>query len=174
MSARSTALRAAMCAALLGGLAILNAATALAEPDTGAPADSDALSAALSMGYTPADCTPQPLTSGTLAIFSCGQNSDTNGPVQATYTLFDNASTLSAAFNARMKNDVLTPCGDSGETPTVWRTGSSGVTAGQVACGTRQNAAEIIWTTTSKNIMSDIRGSNTDINALYQWWRING
>lgn len=174
MPTLATALRTTLCAALLGGLATLNAATAPADPDTSTPADSDTLGAALSTGYSPADCTPQPPASGWLAILSCGQNSDPAGPTQATYVLFDNASNLSAAFNARMKNDVLTPCGDSGETPTVWRIGSAGVTAGQVACGTRQNAAEIIWTTTSKNIMSDIRGSNTDINALYQWWRING
>jgi hypothetical protein len=43
-----------------------------------------------------------------------------------------------------------------------------------VACGTYQNGAEIIWTTDAKNILSYIRGSNNDVQALYQWWRANG
>jgi hypothetical protein len=43
-----------------------------------------------------------------------------------------------------------------------------------VACGTYKNAAVITWTTDSKNVLSHIRASNTDVNALYQWWRTNG
>ena len=174
MSILTAAARAAVVVVLLSGYATLNAASGLADPDSNAPAESDTLGAALSTGYTPGDCAAQPPATGALAILACGQNPDPNGPAQATYTLFDNSNNLSAAFKNRIKDDVLTPCGDSGETPTVWRVGSSGATAGQVACGTRNNAAEIIWTTTSKNIMSDIRGSNTEINALYQWWRTNG
>jgi hypothetical protein len=43
-----------------------------------------------------------------------------------------------------------------------------------VACGTYQDAAEIIWTTDAKNVLSYIRASNTDVQALYKWWRTNG
>jgi hypothetical protein len=43
-----------------------------------------------------------------------------------------------------------------------------------VACGTYQNAAEIIWTTDAKTVLSYIRGANTDVPALYQWWKTNG
>lgn len=174
MSRFTHALRATTAAALFSGFAALSAATATADPTTGDPSDINTLGAALSQNYDVGDCTPQPLTNGELAVLACGPSSDPSGPVQATYILFDNASDLSAAFTARIKTDVLTPCGDSGETPTIWRIGSSGATAGQVACGTRQNAAEVIWTTDGKLIMSDIRGANTDVNALYQWWRTNG
>lgn len=174
MSNFPSLLRATAAAALAGIFATLGAATAAADPDTGNPADVDALGAALSPTYSAKDCTPQPPATGQLAVLACGPSSDPNGPVQAIFTLFANANDLTNAFNARIKADALTPCGDSGETPTIWRQGSAGATAGQVACGTRQGAAEIIWTTDAKHVMSDVRGPSTDVNALYQWWRNYG
>ncbi|EUA89157.1 hypothetical protein OSH39_08455 [Mycobacterium ulcerans] len=43
-----------------------------------------------------------------------------------------------------------------------------------MACGTHDGAAEIIWTTDAKNVLSDIRGANTDVPSLYRWWQNNG
>jgi hypothetical protein len=110
------------------------------------------------------------LTGAELAALNCGQNPDSGGPVQATYILFSNGNDLAGSFKTNIKDDVLTACGDA-QSPTTWHQGSS---TGQVACGTYQNAAEVIWTTDSKNVLSRIRGSNTDVNSLYQWWRTNG
>jgi hypothetical protein len=81
---------------------------------------------------------------------------------------------LAGSFKASIKDDVLTACGDSGQSPTTWHQGSNSANSGSVACGTYQNAAEVIWTTDAKNVLSYIRGSNTDVPALYQWWRANG
>jgi hypothetical protein len=80
---------------------------------------------------------------------------------------------LAGSFKASIKDDVLTSCGDAGQSPTTWHQGSN-ANAGSVACGTYQNGAEIIWTTDAKNILSYIRASNNDVPALYQWWRSNG
>ncbi|MFZ1178918.1 MAG: serine/threonine protein kinase [Mycobacterium sp.] len=175
MSHLSNALRAATAAALMGTFALASTATATADPaGTGSSTDINTLAASLSKGYGPNNCTAQNLTSGELAALTCGQSPDPSGPVQAKYILFSNPDDLAGSFKASIKDDVLSACGDSGQSPTTWHQGSATTNAGQVACGTYQNAAEIIWTTDAKNILSYIRGSNTDIPALYQWWRANG
>ena len=171
----SKALRAATATVLTGGFAFAGAATATADPTgTGSPADMNTLVASLSKGYGLNNCTAQNLTTGQLAALTCGQSPDPSGPVQAKYILFSNADNLAGSFKASIKDDVLTACGDSGQSPTTWHQGSNSANSGSVACGTYQNAAEVIWTTDAKNVLSYIRGSNTDVPALYQWWRANG
>ena len=171
----SKALRAATATVLTGGFAFAGAATATADPTgTGSPADMNTLAASLSKGYGLNNCTAQNLTTGELASLACGQSPDPGGPVQAKYILFSNADNLAGSFKASIKDDVLTACGDSGQSPTTWHQGSNSANSGSVACGTYQNAAEVIWTTDAKNVLSYIRGSNTDVPALYQWWRANG
>ncbi|OBI11521.1 serine/threonine protein kinase [Mycobacterium sp. E2497] len=171
----SNALRTATAAVLAGAVALAGTGTATADPaNAGSPSDVNTLAASLSKGYGLNNCTPQSVTTGELASLTCAQSPDPSGPVQAKYILFNNADNLAGSFKASIKDDVLGACGDSGQSPTNWHQGSNSGNAGQVACGTYQNAAEIIWTTDSKNILSYIRGSNTDAAALYQWWRANG
>ncbi len=168
------ALRAAAAAALGGGFALAGAAVSVADPNTGNSADINTLAASLSKGYGLNNCTPGNLDAGELAVLTCGQNPDPNGPVQARYILLNNADSLNGSFKTSIKDDVLTACGDSGQSPTTWHQGSNNGNSGSVACGTYQNAAEVIWTTDSKNVLSLIRGANNDVAALYQWWRANG
>jgi hypothetical protein len=171
----SNAVRAAALTVLLGGFAAAGTITATADPTTGGnSADLNTLAASLSKGYGLNNCTAQNLASGELAALTCGQNPDPSGPAQAKYILFNSADSLAGSFKASIKDDVLTACGDAGQSPTTWRQGSSSSDSGQVACGTYQNAAEIIWTTDSKKVLGYIRGSNTDVASLYQWWRANG
>lgn len=175
MSHLSNALRAAAGAAVMGGFALAGTAPVTADPsNTGNASDINTLAASLSKGYGLNNCTAQNLTTGELAALTCGQSPDPSGPVQAKYILFRDGDNLASSFKASIKDDVLTACGDAGQSPTSWHQGSSTSSAGQVACGTYQNAAEIIWTTDAKNILSYIRGSNTDTAALYTWWRTNG
>ena len=170
----SNALRAAMATVLTGSFTFAGAAIATADPtDTGSPADINALAASLSKGYSLNNCTAQNLASGQLAALSCGQSPDPSGPVQAKYILFSNADNLAGSFKASIKDEALTTCGNS-QSPTTWHQGSNTANSGSVACGTYQNAAEIIWTTDAKNVLSLIRGSNTDVPTLYQWWLANG
>ncbi|UXA07700.1 serine/threonine protein kinase [Mycobacterium sp. SMC-2] len=174
MPCLSNASRAATAAALAGFAALAGTVTASADPaNTGNLSDINTLAASLSKGYGLNNCTAQSITTGELAALNCGQSPDPSGPVQAKYILFNNGENMVGSFKASIKDDVLGACGDSGQSPTTWHQGS-GSNAGQVACGTYQNAAEIIWTSDAKNILSYIRGSNTDATALYQWWRANG
>jgi hypothetical protein len=171
----SNVVRAASAAALMGGAALAGTVSATADPaNTGSSSDVNALAASLSKGYGLNNCTAQSITTGELASLTCGQSPDPSGPVQAKYILFNNGENLVGSFKVSIKDDVLGTCGDSGQSPTSWHQGNNSGNAGQVACGTYQNAAEIIWTTDTKNTLSYIRGSNTDAAALYQWWRANG
>ncbi|GAB4725436.1 hypothetical protein MOKP126_50950 [Mycobacterium avium subsp. hominissuis] len=129
----------------------------------------------LSKGYGLNNCTAGNIDRGRqLAVLTCGQSPDPKGPAQAKYVLFTNPENLATAFRATIKEDVLTPCGDAHESPSSWHKDGSSASAGQAACGTFRNAAEIIWTIDAKNILSYLRASNTDVAALYQWWRANG
>ena len=166
MSHLTNALRAAMAAALMGSFACVGTATATADP-------TDTLAGSLSKGYTTSNCSSQTPPSGVSAVLQCGQNSDPNGPVFAKYLLFGNSSDLASSFTNSLGSDTLTNCGDA-KSPTTWHQGSSTDSAGQVACGTYQGQAEVIWTTDAKNVMSLIRASNGDTASLYQWWRSNG
>jgi hypothetical protein len=139
----------------------------------GTASDINTLASNLSKGYSLSNCAAQNLSAGELAALTCGQSSEPSGPVQAKYILFDGADNLAGSFKASIKDDVLTACGDY-QSPTTWHQGNSTTNLGSVACGTYQNAAEIIWTTDAKNVLSYIRAGNTDVPALYQWWRANG
>ena len=176
MSDFSNALRAATVTALTGGLALAGGPPASADPAiTGSPSDINTLAASLSKGYDLNNCTAQNIDRSTqLAVFTCGQSPDPRGPVQAKYVLFNNADNLATSFKATIKEDVLTPCGDANQSPSNWHKDGSTTSAGQAACGTYRNGAEIIWTTDANNTLSYLRSSNTDVAALYQWWRANG
>jgi hypothetical protein len=162
--------------ALIGGLALAGGVPAGADPaTTGSSSDINALAALLSKGYGLNNCTAQNIDRRTqLAVLTCGQSPDPRGPVQAKYVLFTNADNLATSFKATIKEDVLTPCGDATQSPSNWHKDGSATGAGQAACGTYQNGAEIIWTTDANNTLSYLRASNTDGAALYQWWRANG
>jgi hypothetical protein len=162
--------------ALAGGFGLADNVTSAADPaNTGSSSDINALAASLSKGYSFSNCTAGNIDSGRqLAVLTCGQSPDPSGPVRAKYVLFTDADNMAIAFRATIKEDVLTPCGDANQSPSTWHQGSSDTSAGQAACGTYQNAAEIIWTTDAKNTLSYLRASNSDVGALYQWWHANG
>ncbi|OBH45724.1 serine/threonine protein kinase [Mycobacterium mantenii] len=175
MSDFSNVLRAATATALTGGVALAGSVTASADPAAGSPSDINKLAASLSKGYGLNNCTAQNIDRSTqLAVLTCGHSPDPSGPVRAKYVLFTNTDNLATSFRATIKEDVLTPCGDANQSPSNWHKDGSTASAGQAACGTYQNGAEIIWTTDAKNTLSYLRGPNTDVAALYQWWRANG
>jgi hypothetical protein len=176
MSDFSNALGAAILTTLTAGLALAGGAPASADPvTTGNSSDINTLAAALSKGYGLNNCTAQNIDRSTqLAVLTCGQSPDPRGPVRAKYVLFTNADNLATSFKATISEDVLTPCGDASQSPSNWHKDGSAASAGQAACGTYRNGAEIIWTTAANNTLSYLRASNTDIAALYQWWRANG
>lgn len=171
MSPLTNALRVATAAVLTSGFAIAGTATASADP-TGSSADVNTLATVLSKGYGLNNCQSAPITGSIVAELDCGQSPDSSGPAAGVYELFKNSTDTAGAFTDNLGGVSQVACGDSGKSPTTWSQG--GQTAGQVACGTYKGAAVITWTTDAKNVLSHIRASNTDVNALYNWWRTNG
>ena len=169
MSQPANGLRVATAAALMGSFACLGTVTAAADPSS---PEVSTLAGSLSKGYSLDNCTSQDPPSGALAAIQCGQSPDSSGPALATYLLFANPADTTGSFKTSINGMTQTNCGDT-ESPTVWGR-QQGTTAGQVACGTYQGVAEIIWTTDAKNVVSVIHSSNTDVPSLYQWWRIKG
>ncbi|ORA17213.1 serine/threonine protein kinase [Mycobacterium arosiense] len=176
MSDFSNVRRTAAVTALTTSLGLAGGVTAGADPaTTGNASDINALTASLSKGYGLNNCTAGTIDRSTqLAVLTCGHSPDPSGPVQAKYVLFTNADNLATSFKATIKEDVLTPCGDATQSPSPWHKEGAAGSAGQAACGTYQNGAEIIWTTDATNTLSYLRASNTDVAALYRWWRANG
>lgn len=172
----SNALCATAAAGFMGVLALAGNAIATADPtNTGTAADLNTLAASLSKGYGLNNCTAAKLGANQLAAVACGQSPDPGGPAQAKYYLFSTTDAMNAFFAANIKEDVLTTCGtNSTQSPSPWHQGSAASNAGQMACGTYQNAAEIIWTNDTKHVLSYIRGQNGDASSLYQWWQANG
>lgn len=172
MTHRATTLRAITAAALVSSFGGFGAAIASADP-------TDAFSGALSKGYSSSNCSSQAVSEvqsifpTVQSVLLCGQNSDSSGPSGAKYFLFPNGSDTASAFTKLISSDTLTKCGDA-DSPTTWHQGSSGASAGQVACGTDEGKAEVIWTVDAKNVLAFVRASNSDTAALYQWWRSNG
>lgn len=166
MSHLTHLLRAVSAAALLGSVSYAGMATANAEPN-------ETLVGLLSKGYSTSNCHSTDPSNGMVAVMECGQNSLDGGPVVAKYMLFSNSTDLGSAFTASIKDDTLANCGDA-KSPTTWTQGSATTPSGQVACGTYQGQAEVIWTTDAKNVLSFVRASNTDTASLYKWWHTNG
>jgi PknH-like extracellular domain len=136
-------------------------------------ANINTLAGSLAKGYSLSNCQPavaDKLTFLSFAEIDCGQNADSSGPASAVYRLLGHGEALNAEFKAFIKDVSQTPCVDGGQTPMTWQQGQ---TSGQEACGTQNGVATITWTTDGKNVLASIRSSNTDVNALRQWWLAN-
>jgi hypothetical protein len=133
------------------------------------------LATSLSKGYGLNNCQPvaaDKLTGLVLAELECGQSPDPSGPASAIYRLLPHADALASDFKNMIQDMSMTPCSpDSTQSPGTWQQGQAG---GQRACGTQKDVATIIWTTDGKNVLAAVRSSNTDMNALHQWWLSNG
>jgi hypothetical protein len=171
MSHLTNGLRAATAAALMGSFALAASGTATADPNAGSSSDINTLAGSLAKGYSLSNCQPaaaDKLTFLSLAEIDCGKNADPSGPASAVYRLLGHGEALAAEFKALIKDVSQTPCVDGGQTPMTWQQGQA---TGQEACGTQNDVATIAWTTEGKNVLASIRSSNTDVNALRQWWR---
>jgi hypothetical protein len=173
MSHLTNGLRAATAAALMGSFALAASGTATADPNAGNSSDINTLAGSLAKGYSLRNCQPaaaDKLTFLSLAEIDCGKNVDPSGPASAVYRLLGHGEALNAEFKAFIKDVSQTPCVDGGQTPMTW---TQGQTTGQEACGIQNGVATITWTTDGKNVLASIRSSNTDVNALRQWWLAN-
>ncbi len=128
--------------------------------------------ALLPAGYDNAACQAvHPPSTGALATVDCGQTSTPGGPANARYSLFADQGTLDSHFDVAIKeNSELFQCPGSGtDSPTTWHyTDTPDNVEGRIACGTYNNAPDLVWTKNSDLLLADAQGPNMD--DLHNWW----
>jgi hypothetical protein len=138
------------------------------------PEDTQKLFGLLSKGYTPADCQLHDPAGNQLAAVSCDINSDSGGPISATYALYRDAASLQSAFFSIIGPIQLVPCPGVNQSPTVWHyQGSPDQTAGSIACGNLDTLSQVVWTNNA-NLMLGATESIDDVPRHYQWWLAEG
>ncbi|MGA8249811.1 MAG: hypothetical protein WB989_03820, partial [Mycobacterium sp.] len=131
----------------------------------------------LPSGYASGVCkatTPKPTSIwvNALAMLDCGQNTNQGGPARAVYGLFADVDTLNKAFTDDIgaNGSQLMNCPGEGPSPDGWHYDKTpNDTAGQIACATYKNQANVIWSNTSKLTLSDTFSDGT-IDDLHAWW----
>jgi serine/threonine protein kinase len=131
----------------------------------------------LPAGYASGVCkatTPKPTSIwvNALAMLDCGQNTNQGGPARAVYGLFADVDTLNKAFTDDIgaNGSQLMNCPGEGQSPDGWHYDKTpNDTAGQIACATYKNQANVIWSNVSKLTLSDTFGDGT-IDDLHTWW----
>ena len=131
----------------------------------------------LPAGYPAGACkqaTPKPdsIWLHSLAMVSCGQNTNAGGPTRAIYGLFADADAVKQAFTDDIAAVQLANCPGEGPSPDGWHLSKDpNVTVGQIACGTYKNQPNLIWSNEQKLTLSDVFGdSPITIDDLHTWW----
>ena len=145
-------------------------------PTTTPPSDPDSFDAKL-MALIPPDypssvCEPAtPPSTGALATIDCAKSTQPGGPEAARYSLFADKDQLILHFNESIKeNDELLRCpGADSDSPIDWDyKAKPDEIAGQVACGTYQGNADVMWSQYDALMLADVQSTNMD--DLHNWW----
>jgi serine/threonine kinase PknH len=112
-----------------------------------------------------------PPAPGALATVDCQKSEQPGGPELARYSLFSNQDDLQTHFDQGLKqNDEMLACpGADSDAPQDWDYKSDNNTpAGQVACGTYQGNADIMWSQHKELLLADVQSA--DLPSLHDWW----
>jgi serine/threonine kinase PknH len=123
-------------------------------------------------GYPTSVCeATSPPTAGALATIDCAKSTQPGGPEAARYSIFADRDQLILHFNESIKeNDELFRCpGADSDSPIDWNyKAKPDEVAGQVACGTYQGNADVMWTQYDELVLADVQSTNMD--ELHNWW----
>jgi serine/threonine-protein kinase len=142
------------------------------EPTDSPDAFGAKLLALIPQGYPTSVCEiASPPAPGALATVDCGLSTQPGGPQAARYSLFADVDQLAQHFaDSIAENDEISKCpGSDMDSPTDWNyKRSPDVAAGQVACGTYQGNADVMWTQNEELVLADVQGP--DMGELHNWW----
>lgn len=121
-------------------------------------------------GYNSSLCGPSATPSpAALATVECGQLDVPGGPTSARFSLFADANALASQFQIGVNDAAVSQCPGSIDSPRSWHYDATpAFSAGSLACGTRNNAPDLIWTKNDVLLLGDVQGS--DLDSLYGWW----
>jgi len=162
-------------AARLIGAAACSGVAVLGSVANGAAAPAGTLMGILPPGYSSTNCKEVTPSSGILEQVDCGPNTDSSGPLSASFYLLSSKDGLAMAFQALNSGMTMaSSCPGGQASPGPWHYNSSpDQTAGQVACGTSNSGGTtvsfVVWTDNAKLTAGLIGG--TDMGSLYQWWK---
>ena len=139
-------------------------------PRTTRPGDPDSFDAKLMAlippGYPTSVCqTATPPSPGALATIDCAKSTQPGGPEAARYSLFADKDQLILHFNESIKeNDELLRCpGADSDSPIDWHyKANPDEVAGQVACGTYQGNADVMWSQYDELMLADVQSTDMD------------
>lgn len=128
------------------------------------------LTRVLPSGYAPGSCSPAPAEDpAAAAVVSCGPNSDSGGPVSATYTLARTPEALRAALQRVIGSARTVVCPGNIQSPGTWRhLATPTVTQGTVFCGIGDGRPLVAWTDDAQLLLASTQSQNID--QLYTWW----
>jgi len=151
-----------------------NSATSTASSPNQSSAESQAqLLSLLPGGYLPGVCKPIAPPKDALAQVSCDKNSDPDGPLSATYTLFRDPASLGSAFNRIIQVASIIDCPGRVQSPGSWhRNATPGKASGVLLCGTQHGNPLVGWTDDAEYLIGVIMSQSPgpSIDQLYAWW----
>jgi serine/threonine kinase PknH len=135
-----------------------------------APSPLDKLYGVLPPGYNSTLCGPSANPSPqALATVDCGQLDQASGPTSARFSLFADANSLASQFQDGVNEAAVSQCPGSIDSPRSWHYDATpAFSAGSLACGTRNNAPDLMWTKNDVLLLGDVQGA--DLDSLYGWW----
>jgi serine/threonine-protein kinase len=135
-----------------------------------APSPLDKLYSVLPPGYNSTLCGPSANPSPqALATVDCGQLDQASGPASARFSLFADANSLASQFQDGVNEAAVSQCPGSIDSPRSWHYDATpAFSAGSLACGTRNNAPDLMWTKNDVLLLGDVQGA--DLDSLYGWW----
>jgi serine/threonine kinase PknH len=139
-------------------------------PPSGYTANDNKLIGIISTGgYQRSTCTPQhPAKDNALSTLEC--DALDGGPDSATFWLYGDQSALDDQFKNVTSTVSLQTCPDGTPSPGRWHYSSTPTAnAGQLACGTQNGQAIVMWTEDSKDVVAMIHGP--DLKELLTWWQ---
>lgn len=143
----------------------------------GQTAGVEQLRKAIPAGYPEGTCTIAERPAGVVAQLVCGRNSDSGGPVSATYSLYADREALRAGFQERVNRSAVELCPGRIQSPGPWHRATTPPddTDGMLLCGFRQGIPRIVWTTDVDLVLNDVQADERAVvlDQLFSWWRVH-
>lgn len=110
-----------------------------------------------------------------VASLDCTQNSGSDDPTYARFTLYEDLDALTGDFQDTAGDMVQSPCPGQGPSgPGTWTLDAKGgQIGGKIVCGMVDDRANIAWTRDAQLLLATVNGG-ADLGDLYKWWRRYG
>ncbi|KAA1248587.1 hypothetical protein F0Q45_19755 [Mycobacterium simiae] len=129
----------------------------------------------LPAGYKASSCTratnPFP---DSIASLDCTDDTNSDTPDYARFTLYNNVDALTADFFSTAKSMAVSSCPGGNASPGAWNYASNpDRPGGKIVCGSVEDRADLAWTREAQLLLATVNGGSA-LNDLYRWWERYG